>query len=82
MSKKEIDNVMCFRIKWRHVSKKGNSARRHCQFWKYLLIVGGDEQQEIAISPSILNIFVAHFLEHIPYMGVHLSTMLECKRCN
>jgi hypothetical protein len=37
------------------ISKKGNT-------------VGGDEQQEIAISPLIQNIFVARFLEHIPYM--------------
>ena len=77
ISKKEIDNVMGFTIKWR-VSKKGNSTHQHCQSWKYLLTVGVDEQQEIAISPSILNILVAHFLEHIPYMDVHLSTMLEC----
>ena len=69
-----------FRIQWR-VSKNGNSALRPCHFGKYLLTVGGDEQQEIATSPLILNMFVALFLGHIPYMYVHLSTMLECKKC-
>jgi hypothetical protein len=66
------------------VSKNGNSALRPCHFRKYLLTVGGDEQQENAISPSILNIFVACFLHCIPYMYVHSSTMLECKEgiCN
>ena len=49
------------------VSKYGNSALWPCHFGKYLLTVGGDEQQENAISPSILNVFVVHFLEHIPY---------------
>jgi hypothetical protein len=44
--------------------------------------VGGDEQEEIAISPLIWNIFVVLLLEHIPYMYMHLSTMLECKKCN
>ena len=44
-----------------------------------LLTVAGDEQQETAISPSILNTFVTHFLDYIPYMYVHLSTMLNCK---
>jgi hypothetical protein len=66
---------------WR-VSKNGNSALRPCHFGKYLLNVGGDEQQETSISPSILNISVARFLECIPYMDVHLSTMLECKECD
>ena len=46
-------------------------------FWKYLLTVGGDEQQEMAISPLILNILGALFLEYIPYMYMHPSTMLE-----
>ena len=63
------------------VSKYGNSALWPCHFGKYLLTVGGDEQQENAISPSILNVFVVHFLEHIPYMYVHLPTMLECEKC-
>ena len=71
---------MCFSIQWR-VSKNGNSALRTCHFGKYLLTVAGDEQKEIAISPLILNVFVALFLEHIPYMYMHLSTMLECKKC-
>jgi hypothetical protein len=66
---------------WR-VSKNGNSALRPCHFGKYLLTVGGDEQQETAISPSILNILVARFLDCIPYMYVHSSTMLECKICD
>ena len=71
---------MCFSIQWR-VSKNGNSALRTCHFGTYLLTVGDDEQKEIAISPLILNVFVARFLEHIPYMYMHLSTMLECKKC-
>jgi hypothetical protein len=58
-----------------------NSTLQACHFGKYLLTVGHDEQQEIAISPLILNILVAHFLECIPYMYMHLSTMLECKKC-
>jgi hypothetical protein len=62
-------------------SKNGNSALWACHFGKYLLTVGGDEQQEIAISPLILNIFVALFLEHIPYMYMHPSTMVEYKKC-
>ena len=66
---------------WR-VSKNGNSAHRPCHFGKYLLTVGGDEQQETAISPSILNTFVARFLECIPYMYMHSSMMLECKKCD
>jgi hypothetical protein len=61
------------------VSKNGNSTLWPCYFGKCLLTVGGDEQQETAISPSILNIFVAHFLHCIPYMYVHSSMMLECK---
>ena len=64
---------------WR-VSKNGNSALQAFYFWKYLLTVGGDEQQEMAISPLILNILGALFLEYIPYMYMHPSTMLECKR--
>ena len=32
------------------VSKNGNSALQAFYFWKYLLTVGGDEQQEMAIS--------------------------------
>ena len=49
---------------------------------KFLLgwLGGGDEQKEIAISPLILNVSVAHFLEPIPYMDIHLSTMLECEK--
>jgi hypothetical protein len=69
-----------FKIQWR-ISKNGKSALRTCHFGKYLFTVGGEEQQEIAISPSILTIFVARFLEHIPYMYMHLSTMLECEKC-
>ena len=61
--------------------KKEISALRPCLFRKQLLTVGGDEQQEVAISPLILNIFVARFLEHIPHMDMHLSTMLDCKKC-
>jgi hypothetical protein len=68
---------VCFSIQW-WVS----GALQPCHFGKYLLTVGGDEQQETAISPSVLNIFVAHFLHCIPYMYVHLSTMLECKICD
>ena len=52
------------------VSKIGNSALWPCHFGKCLLTVGGDEQQENAISPSILNVFVVCFFEHIPYMYV------------
>jgi hypothetical protein len=37
-----------------------------------------EQQEAVAISPLILNIFVACFLEHIPYMYMHLLTMLEC----
>ncbi len=70
-----------FRIQWQ-ISKNGNSALRTCHFGKCLLTVGGDEQQEMAISPLILIIFVALFLEHVPYMYMDLSTMLECKKCN
>jgi hypothetical protein len=62
------------------VSKNGNSALQACHFGKYLLTVGGDEQQEMARSPLILNILGALFLEYIPYMYMHPSTMLECKR--
>ena len=40
------------------VSKNGNSALQAFYFWKYLLTVGGDEQQEMAISPLILNTVV------------------------
>ncbi len=72
---------MHFRIQW-HISKNGNSALWTCHFGKCLLTVAGDEQQEVAISPWILANFVAHFLEHIPYMYIHLSTMLECKKCD
>ena len=35
------------------VSKNGNSALQAFYFWKYLLTVGGDEQQEMAISPLL-----------------------------
>ena len=61
--------------------KKEISALRHCLFRKQLLTVGGDEQKEIAISPLILHVSVARFLEPIPYMYMHLSTMLEYKKC-
>ena len=64
-------------IQWQ-VSKKGNSTLQCCHFGKYLLTVGGDEQQYTAISTSILNISVAYFLEHISCMYVHSITMLEC----
>ena len=70
---------MQWQVFWQ-VSKNGNSALQPCHFGKYLLTVGGDEQQETAISPSILNSFVAHFLECIPYMYMHSSMMLECKK--
>jgi len=56
-----------FKIQW-WVSKNGKSTLWTCHFGKYLLTVGGDEQQEVAISPLILIIFVALFLEHNPYM--------------
>ena len=62
--------------------QKWKSARRPCHFGKYLLTVGGDEQQETAISPSILNTFVVRFLECIAYMYMHSSMMLECKKCD
>ena len=61
--------------------KKEISAHWHCLFRKQLLTVGGDEQKEIAISPLILNVSVARFLEPIPYKDMHLSTMLENKKC-
>ena len=72
---------MQWQVFWQ-VSKNGNSALQPCHFGKYLLTVGGDEQQETAISPSILNTFVAFFLECIPYMYEHSSMMLECKQCD
>jgi hypothetical protein len=41
---------------WR-VSKNGNSALQACHFGKYLLTVGGDEQQEMAISVTVADHF-------------------------
>ena len=79
--KKEIDNVLQTLGSSGKFPKKEISALRHCLFRKKLLTVGGDEQKEIAISPFILNVSVAHFLEPIPYMYIHLSTMLEHKKC-
>ena len=69
---------MHFVIQWQ-VPKSGNSTLWPCYFGKCLLTVGGDEQQENAISPSILNVFVVHFLQHIPYMYVHISTIQNAK---
>jgi hypothetical protein len=79
--KKEIDNVLHTLGSSDGFPKKEISGVWHCHFRKYLLTVGVDEQQEIAISPLILNVSVACFLEHIPYMYIHPSTMLECKKC-
>ena len=88
ISKKEIDNVMCTLGSSGGFPKMGiahvglaifaNSALQACYFGKCLLTVGDNEHKEIAISPLILNNFVALFLEHIPYMYMHLSGVLEC----
>ena len=63
-----------------YITKNGNSANWACHFGKYLLTVGGDEQQETAILPLILNISVALFWEHIPYMYMYVYAPIHYVR--
>ena len=59
--------------------KKGTPLFGLAFFGNSLLTVGNNDQQEMAISLSILSISVALLWQYVSLMYLHLSTMSQCE---